>query len=354
MKLQAWLDKNLPDQKRPVSQSGIVNAKRCSRLFLYRHKWGIIPKRPKYVAAPNLGRLVHRIMQLGKDDIKVAHEEVMKTYNTLMERIKRGEDLEGYLAKEAKEIGDLWNKAVAVTSIYWDRYPPKEHIKTLGREIVLEAEYKTPLFQTPVPLVGIVDWPVEDTRNGNQWMRDFKTTSQPFETKMTGLTYGVQSRFYRFLAHECALWLKLKGFLLDIIKTPSIKLCGKDHKGAEKQNITPEEHYKNRVIEWYETQDETMDSRGVVFPEEDYLPSELKVHLDYACQLWEAPCVPEKFPRDITLSKCVAFRSQCPYYGLCSSNPVTWPAEIEQFYEIRTDSAGAQQTESEDKDDRGI
>ena len=83
MTTQKWLDKHLPDQKRPLSQSGIVNALRCPRFFLYRNKWGIIPKVSKYTPAPKVGKLVHRMMKVGRENIKVVQEEVIKSYNEL-------------------------------------------------------------------------------------------------------------------------------------------------------------------------------------------------------------------------------------------------------------------------------
>ncbi|KKN01654.1 hypothetical protein LCGC14_1125570 [marine sediment metagenome] len=336
MLTQTWFDKHLPDQRRPLSQSGIANAKACARFFLFRHKWGIIPKVSSYGAAPKLGNLVHRLMQVGKKGIPTVREEVMKSYNTLVDRINKGEDLDGYLAREAKEIGDLFNKALAICTIYWERFPPKDYIKTMGREIVLESVHRPPLGNKDVPLIGIIDWLVKDERNSGLWIRDYKTTGQKFEMKMTGIVYGLQGRYYRFLSKD-----SIKGFILDMIKTPGIKLCGKDKKTADLEGITPEEAYKIRVEEWYETEDEVMDSRAVAFLDEPVDNRELMTYLNYACNLWLAPCKPENFTRDITLGKCTAYRKRCPYYELCSSAMSTWPAQVEQFFQVRTDSAGA-------------
>lgn len=347
-----WLEANLPDQHRPVSQGGIANAKHCARFYLYRNKWGIIPKASQYSAAPKIGNLVHRMMKVGQDNVTVVHEEVMKTYNTLLDRINKGEDLEGYLAREAKEIGDLYNKALAICTIYWERFPPKDYIDTIGREMVLERTYSPPMrgIQTSsseVPLIGIIDWLVSDDRSYTNWIRDFKTTSQSFEMKVTGLVYGLQGRFYRFLCKD----KHIKGFILDMIKTPGIKLCGKDKKTADLEGITPAEAYKARVEEWYETEDEVMESRAVAFLDEPVDNKELMTHLNYACQLWLTDCDPKKFMRDITLRKCTGFRKQCPYYGLCSSAMATWPAQIEQFYQIRTDNQSAGAKEKGTKND---
>jgi hypothetical protein len=333
MTTQEWFDKYLPDQQRPVSQGGIANAKHCARFYLYRHKWGIVPRVTKYSSSPKLGNIVHSMMQNGKDNTKVVQEQVMKSYNILMERIKKGEDLDGYLASEAAEIGELYNKALAICTIYWEKFPPKEYIQTHSRELVLESVYQPPVSNKEVPLIGIIDWLVEDSRNGSMWIRDFKTTGLSFVLKKTGIIFGLQGRYYRFLCKDT-----VSGFILDMIKTPSIKLCGKDHKTAKELDITAEEAYKIRVEEWYEVQEESMSSEAVAFLKEPVDNKELMTHLNHACHLWLAPCVPTNFMRDITLSKCTGYRTQCPYYCLCSSAESTWPAQIEQFFQIRTDN----------------
>jgi hypothetical protein len=34
---------------------------------------------------------------------------------------------------------------------------------------------------------------------------------------------------------------------------------------------------------------------------------------------------------------CFAWERECPFYGLCTSDMATWPAQIEQFFEVRDD-----------------
>jgi len=338
MKARQWFEENLKDLKRPLSPSGVVNGLRCPRLFMLRNKWGLLLKLKPYSKAPKLGTLVHRLMKVGEGGVDKVREEVVKEHEGLLERIRKGEDLTGDLARMAKELGELHQKALAVARIHWKKFPPKKHIKTLCREEVLEGEFSMSVTNSmKVPLLGIVDWAVKDSRDGGVWIRDTKTTGNPFESILTGFLYCIPCRMYRILGDQNKEWRgKIKGFILDMIRTPGIKLCSKDIKNANSWSCTPAEAYMKRVEEWYECQEETMESSAIAFNEPVY-NREIVSALEYMCKLWNHPPNPDSFCRDQTRSTCYAYKKVCPYYRLCSSDESTWPIQISEFYEVRGD-----------------
>jgi hypothetical protein len=270
-------------------------------------------------------------LKVGRDGVEKVRQDVFKKHSELVKRIRAGEDLTGDLARAANELNSLYQKALAVCNIFWEKYPPNKYMKTISREE--RKECFAP--QGTVPCVWIADWIVEDERDGSVWIRDAKTTSEDFSAIMVGFLYSVQCRFYRLMSAQEKWGDRVKGFIVDMLKMPSIKLCGKDEKMAAKLGCTPMEAYIQRVKEWYEANEETpMDSRAIVFNEDLHNP-EIMSGLDTVIDLWGREPKPELFSKDITTSKCHSNRRTCPYYTLCNSDPAGWPSLIEQYYEIR-------------------
>lgn len=341
MKTSEWFESKLPDLKRPVSASGMVTGMRCPRLFLYRNKWGIIPKVQPYSGSAKLGKIIHRLLQKGQERKEEVHQEIIKEHVVLTERIKNGEDITGDLERAANELSDTYQKAIAVVSIFWEKFPPREYMKTVCREQPIEAVYvqgNDTRIMNGLPLVGIMDWVVLDERDGSYWIRDTKSTSRSFESITTGFKFSIPCRFYRILAEIGIEWgHKVKGFILDMLATPSIRMCGTDEKAAAKLGCTVLEAYIGRVKEWYEKEGEkSITSVGIAFAEPTY-NREIVMAFALLQRLWEMPPNPECFARDQTKSMCYAYERMCPYYGLCSSDSSTWPAQIEQFYQVRED-----------------
>ena len=341
MTTEKWFEINLKDLKRPVSASGMVTGLRCPRLFMYRNKWGLIPKVQPYSGSAKLGKIIHRLLQKGKEGVETVHQEIIKDHVVLTERIKNGEDMTGDLARAANELSDTYQKALAVVSIFWEKFPPSEYMETVCREQPIEAVYvqgSDTRTMDGLPIIGIVDWVVKDTRNGSYWIRDTKSTSRSFESITTGFKFSIPCRFYRILAEIGTPWgHEVKGFILDMLATPSIRMCGTDEKAAAKLGCTVLEAYIGRVKEWYEKEGEkSIASVGIAFNESTY-NREIVMALAYMQRLWGLPPDPSCFARDQTKSMCYAYERMCPYYGLCSSDTATWPAQIEQFYQVRQD-----------------
>ena len=328
MDINTWFKENMKDWRKPISASGIMTALSCERKFLFANKWRLYRKARQYSAAVTFGKILHRLLQVGEAQIEVVHQEIIKQHQELLAQIEKGEDLVGDIARMANELHASYTKAVAVVSIFWERFPPKEYMETVCREERIEGEMQG------VPVVGFMDWVVRDTRNGSVWIRDTKTTSRKAEAMLTGFSHCVQCRFYRLLALNRDWGKDVKGFILDIVKVPAIKLCGKDEKQAEKDNCSPMEAYIQRVKQWYDDQEEpAMQSRAIAF-NEPVENLEIVRTIDKVKELWEMKPFPRDFSKDLTRGGCYAYEKVCPYYDLCSSDPVTWPSLIEQMYEV--------------------
>lgn len=331
MTTKDWFNENLKDQKRPLSSSSILDGCRCERLFFFRNRWAIRPKIKPYRKGASTGTLVHKLMKAGRDGVEKVQQEVIKQHSKLLDRIKAGEDLSGDLARAANELNHLYQKALAIATIFWTTFPPKKYMKTICREEKKESFAPN----GTVPCVWIADWIVEDTRDGGIWIRDTKTTSETLDAILTGFLYSVPCRFYRIMAAQEEWGDRLKGFILDTIQVPTIKLCGKDEKQAAKLGCTPFEAYVQRVKEWYKAQDEDpMKSPAIVFNEDIHNPEIIKALAD-AIELQERDADPKLFSRDVTGSRCYHYRKVCPYYALCSTGIDGWPSLIERYYEIR-------------------
>jgi len=331
MKAEQWLQDNLVDQKRPISASSIVDGLRCERLFYYKYRIAIRPKVRQYSKGATTGQLVHRLLKAGKAGQEKIHQDVIKQHSKLVERIKAGEDLTGDLARAANDLNHLYQKALAIVTIFWEKFPPSKNMETICREERKECFAPN----ATIPCVWIADWVVRDKRDGSVWIRDAKTTGENFSSILTGFLYCVQARFYRMMAAQEEWGDKIRGFILDMIQVPTIKLCGKDEKMAAKLGCTPFEAYVQRVKEWYETQaEDPMRSDAIIF-NEDIHNSEIMNALSHTLDLWGQEPAPRLFSKDLTRSRCVYNRKVCPYYALCSSDVSAWPSLIDQYYEVR-------------------
>ena len=328
MSMNEWFKENMKDWRKPISSSGILTALGCERKFLFANKWRLYRRARQYSASASFGKLVHRLLQVGEARCEEVHQEVIKQHGALLEQIKKGEDLLGDIAREANDLNANYTKALAVAKIFWEKYPPAEHMETVCREERIEGDW------AGTPVVGFMDWVVRDKRDGSVWIRDTKTTGKPFAATLTGFQWSVPCRFYRVLAMSREWGKDMKGFILDMVKTPTIKMCGKDEKNAAKWDCTVQEAYIRRLKDWYaEQDDDSMKSVAIKF-NESVDNMEIGKVFCKAQDMWGSEALPDNFSKDLTRSSCYAYEKVCPYYDLCNSDPVTWPSLIEQMFEI--------------------
>jgi len=326
-------------QPRPFEchQSSISCAHGCERCWFFKERWGVVLRGVKVKTGASLGKLYHRFQHLGPGHEQEVRAEVRGMQTDLMTRADNGEDLDGEMVRFANLLTTLYNKAEVMAHLFWERYPTPDYLKTIGTEI----KHSMAIQGGPlggIVLTGTIDKLVQDTRNGNIWIRDHKSTGRSLDTIFAGFPWSTQARLYRILAED---WLgqheqsKVVGFILDGILTPGIKLCKKDTKNAKDWNCSESEAYLRRVKDWYADKGtDSIRSEAMMYNEPLY-SRELLHELMFMQELSSRANDPNEYNRDPSRFHCFLYDSQCVYYDLCSSPKVKWPELFETKYKIK-------------------
>lgn len=332
-------------------QSSISCAHGCERCWFYKERWGVTLRGIKVKAGADLGKIYHKFQSLGpgeEQEAKVlAWVKGMQT--ALMERVDKGEDLDGEMVRQANLLTTLYNKAHAMAKLFWERYPTPSYLKTIGTEI----KHKMTIQDGPLAgmvLEGIIDKLIIDTRNSNLWLRDHKSTGmKSLEVIFGGFVWSTQARMYRILATDYCQKnvaftdddkVNIMGFILDGILKPGIKLCGKDEKNAAIWKCSVDEAYLRRVKEWYNDYStkndgkKSIESRAIMYNEPLY-PTELRSQLLFMKELSGRGNDPTEYERDPSRFHCYLYDSQCIYHDLCSLPKSKWEELFDTKYQIK-------------------
>jgi hypothetical protein len=359
----------------PVRQSSISSGASCQRYALYRYRWGLTPKLPQRKRAARVGTLVHKLLEVGLSGA----EQVLTTVKTEQAEVNKlilsGQDLTGDLLSLSRQMERNYWLARAIVETFWERYPVPATLETLAKELPI-SETLTLEDGTEISLAGIIDSVICDNTTKALYIRDTKTSSDDLQYTLTGYAYGIQCRLYRLLL---SLYVKevspqilpkwhypLNGFILDYMRVPGILFCDKDRDFTEEDytpirgknaGITERKrtyfgepkfsNYINRCREWLQSAGEES-CRSFLLPYlNPILDEELLHFIKQAHNLMVRMADPALFPRDLSCSRCKAYRSVCPYYPLCSSNQQQWPLIIEQQFTIENPVAAEVETEAE-------
>ena len=324
-------------------QSSIACALHCPRKWWCKYRMGITLRGERVKEGASLGKIYHKFQEFGPGREQEVKAWVQKEQNALMERVNRGEDLDGEIARKANLMTDLYHKAEVMAQIFWEKYPQPSYFKVIGQEI------KHTMVWNGLTLSGTID-KLMLNEHGSVWIRDHKSTGRPLKFLFGGMAWSLQARIYRILVEDFiskqAMLRAVKGFILDGILKPGIKLCRTDQKNAKDWNCTPEETYLRRVKEWYEDADEKLraenkDPYGTIhskamFYTEPLFPNDL-VHVlkSVMGNLAEIPAEKvDYFLKDITRRACSEYERQCDYHDLCSTDPKQWDSLFETKYKI--------------------
>ncbi len=338
-------------QMRPFAchQSSISCAHGCERCWFFAERWGVELRGVKVKEGATLGSIYHKFQQLGIEKQELVRPWVRKKQAILMARVNKGEDLDGEMARLVTLLTTLYNKAEAMAHLFWERYPTPSYLKTLGTEI----NHSMTLQDGPLKgmvLEGIIDKLVCDSRNGNVWIRDHKSTGmKTLNVIFAGFPWSPQARMYRILAEnyllgEMAQEAKtgdgrkthsgdIVGFILDGIMKPGIKLCGKDDKNAKLWKCSVEVAYLRRVKEWYAEKDASR-SQAIMY-NEHLIPREFASELLRMKELSSMPNDPKFYRRDPSRFHCFLYESECIYSDLCNSPMARWPELFDNKYKIK-------------------
>lgn len=321
-------------------QSSISCAHGCERYWFFQERWGVILRGVKVKEGATLGNIYHMLQKYGPGEEDKVKKWVRIKQANLMCRIDKGEDLDGQMIRLVNLLTTLYQKAEAMAHLFWERYPTPSYLKTIGTEIKHTMMIPSGILQGLV-LEGTIDKLVQDTRNGDIWIRDHKSTGMnTLDVIFAGFIWSTQGRMYRILANDYCLGTnirgaKIKGFILDGIMKPGIKLCKKDEKNAMAWKCSLEEAYLRRVKEWYAEKDTgTIRSQSIIFNEPLY-PSELVYELCKMQDLGSRDNNPNNYPRDPSRFHCFLYDSPCIYHDLCSAPKSRWEELFNVKYKIK-------------------
>ena len=320
-------------------QSSISCAHGCERCWFFAERWGVILRGVKVKEGATLGNIYHKFQHLGPGHEVDVHAWVSKMQSDLMDRVDKGEDLDGEMARLANLLTTLYHKAKAMAHLFWERYPTPNYLKTIGTEIKHTLTIQDGPLKGMV-LEGIIDKLVQDTRDRNIWIRDHKSTGMnTLDVIFAGFSWSTQGRMYRILAFDYLKELgpnpQIKGFILDGIMKPGIKLCKKDDKNAAMWKCSVEDAYLRRVKEWYaEKKTGAIRSQSILYNEPLY-PQELVYELLNMQELEGRGNNPDVYPRDPSRFHCFLYDSQCIYHDLCSSPKSRWEELFDVKYKIK-------------------
>ena len=317
-------------------QSGISCAHGCERYWFFQERWGVILRGVKVKEGATLGNIYHMLQKLGSGCEEKVKVWVRKMQSDLMARVDKGEDLDGEMVRLANLLTTLYQKAEAMAHLFWERYPTPSYLKTIGTEIKHTYTIPTGLLEGLV-LEGTIDKVVHDTRGSDVWIRDHKSTGMnSLDVIFAGFTWSTQGRMYRILVENRFPDNKIKGFILDGIMKPGIKLCKKDDKNAAVWRCSVEEAYLRRVKEWY-TEKDAIRSQSIVFNEPLY-PPELIDELLKMQELGNRGNNPDGYTRDPSRYHCYLYDTQCIYHDLCSTPKSRWEELFDVKYKIKEDN----------------
>lgn len=324
-----------------ASQSSMKLALNCIRAWFFKIRWGLRLKGVEIKESADLGQIYHKYQQFGPGQEQKVRAWVKERQTNLMRMIDKGEDLDGQIARLVSSLTTSTDKAEAMARVFWEKYPQPSYLKTIGVEIKHKMDMKFPGGLT-IPLEGTIDKLLLDTRNGNIWIRDHKSTGRALASLFLGIQWSIQARLYRILAEDYCknnAGYKIVGFILDGILKPGIKLCGKDEKNAKAWNCSLDAAYLRRVKEWYAVKEEentgsTIKSQSIMF-NEPLFPDELKRDLTRLYNISIKGKDPKAYSRDGTRFHCYLYEKPCIYESLCSSPISSWPELLDTKYKIR-------------------
>lgn len=341
--------KDIPIQPFFCSQSCTKCALGCERKWFFKYRWGLGLKGVEIKESAELGKVYHKYQEFGPGQEQRVKNWIRERQQCLAIKIDKGEDIDGAMSRLITALTVASDKAEAMARLFWEKYPAPSYLKTIGTEIKHRAEVTINIGGKPItiPLEGTIDKLILDERSGDVWERDHKSTGRSIHLLFEGFPWSVQARIYRILGIDYLMQKgikgNVKGFILDGIAKPGIKLCGKDNTNAKKWDCTPDQAYLRRVKEWYNDKEEKAKSEGKcppifsqsIFFNEPVMPIELARDLAKVYRLSTLGPDPLNYSRDESRTHCSSYEKSCIYMSLCMSPISQWPKLLDDKYKIK-------------------
>jgi len=325
----------------------------CPRKFMYLYKLGLHPR--EYVSSLSLGRVFHLVLQalFSGESRDKALQAANKTLNKMSNEVLASADPAGFtpsgkmVTSVLQTMEDDFHKARAMAVAFMDFVPFNweewEILETPDGLPCIELKLEAKVCGISVPLVSPCDLALVKKSTGDVWIIDHKTTSMKTMARARSVRISSQIALYR-LVLQCHLdaWAesspeyphyRVMGSIHNIVRKPTIKYCPKT---KDKEGFN---HYIERIHEWYRDEHAKDEKNSPILQTataftSPTLSKELYLRLQQTARACRANSNLERFFRAGDYA-CQTFNSECPFSGLCSSDPITWEEEVNRRFEIK-------------------
>jgi hypothetical protein len=230
-----------------------------------------------------------------------------------------------YLVEKADEIKE--EDAAKIAALLKHYRPPHDRFDVLDVEKYFEVKIDSPTGGRAFRswrLAGKVDVLVREKATDHIWIIDHKTTA----SQIIGFgDYWQHLQVDGQMANYC-LAFDARGFIYDVVKKPTIKLCGKDEKAAPQHGGSAANAYQARIEEsiredkepWYQWREH---------PKLKDDTREARFDLWQQVQMVRECSKQDRYPRNS--NACVGRYGACPYMKVC-----TYQADIDDDALFRT------------------
>jgi len=223
-----------------------------------------------------------------------------------------GKDAAQYLKDSAENISP--DDAARVAAMFANYEPPLDSFDVLGVEVPFTTKIKNPRGGRSFRgyrLAGKIDLLLQEKVSGEKIVLDHKTTScdiEGFSDYWKALQVDGQ------MANYC-MAVGARTFIYDVLKKPTIKMCGKDAKEAEKNETSVMAEYGVRCSAWLN------ENRAAAYQWRSFTKTDDDLN-DAGRDLWawlemfRACSNSGRYPRNS--DACVSRYGTCPYVGVCT------------------------------------
>jgi len=274
-----------------LTSSSLSTFRDCPRRYYYAFE---LQRAPVSVSdAISFGSLFHKAMEAWWQNGMEASVELLKKMAT--ENEIKPED------------------AAKISAILKFYDAPKDKYNILGIETTFETKIRNPKGGQSFygyRLQGKADVLLQHKDTGEIWICDHKTTTKEifgFGTYWQILQIDGQMNNY-------CLSYGARGFIYDVVRRPTIKMCGKDEKEAKERGITTEDAYQNRI------ESDILEEPSKYYQWREYTKTdddmnEARLDLWQQVEMFHSCNKDGRFPRNC--NSCVSFYGNCPYIPVC-------------------------------------
>lgn len=212
----------------PVRQSHVNCFQECPRKFLFKYRFGLVPKSWVNTPAADVGVFAHIFYTSWLEG--VTDEVAMKraTDEADMITLAYEQATKGPLAQDPASFRVSIEKRLLQARAMVDVYKDITVRDTTKRVIHVEEEVVVTSPHLRTKIGGRIDAILEDVKTGALWLYDFKTTIESLHEFQATLRWSPQVWLYRALVTAKYPDRAVAGFIHPMMKRPQIVMSGED------------------------------------------------------------------------------------------------------------------------------